>query len=170
MRQLIIGFSHARSPFAIGSSIIAISERQSYSHVYICCKDSDTDLDMVYQASRGYVNSMTYGRFQKANVICREYFLSCEDTTFKQIMKFMKSSLGLPYSRLQIIAIAIKRLFKIEINVYNRDAAFICSEFGTRVAQIGGIKYGKNLDFTTPEDVDKLLKANNIPCTIYGVF
>lgn len=162
---MIIGFSKARSPFAIGSKIIAAAEKSDFSHVFMRCPDTDTKLDMVYQASHGYVNTMTYSRFTTQNVVVKEYTLPTTPEQHTEMLTFMKSNLGVPYSRLQIVIIAVKKLLHIKLDIHNGTSAEICSEFGARVAKIDGITTPSDLDYETPSDLDHLLHNNNIPCT-----
>lgn len=164
--NIIIGFSRAKSAWAIGSTAIAAAEKRDYSHVYVRSYDAETSLQMVYQASHGYVNSMTLDNFIVDNIIAKEYRLETTITQYTDIMRFMKSNLGVPYSRLQLCLIAIKKLFHFEVNIRNGDSAEICSEFGARVVQLDGINVGTDLDFMTPSDIDRILRSNNVPMNI----
>lgn len=165
--ELIIGFSRAKSPFAIGSKAIAISEKTNFSHVFIKTNDLETGLIMVYQASHGFVNTITLNNFTVDNIIAKEYTLSVTPQEYTSILIFMKDNLGIPYSRLQLVLIAIKKLFHTELNIRNNSKAEICSEFGARVAKLDGINVGTDLDYETPSDLDKILTLNKIPCKVY---
>lgn len=163
---LIIGFSRAKSPLKIGSTAIELAEKTDFSHVFMRAPDTDTDLMMVYQASHGYVNSMTYDNFKVDNIVAKEYTLTVPPQQYKDLLIFMKSSLGTPYGYLEILMISIKKLFHIEINVRDGMTTEICSEFGARVAKLDGINVGNDLDYETPSDLDHVLTNNNIPCNI----
>lgn len=160
--NIIIGFSKAKSLLAIGSTIISKIEHRDYSHVYIRNYDFETSLEMVHQASHGRVNAIAFENFKLNNIVVKEYKFSPTREQYVDIMRFMKSNLGVPYSRLQLILIGIKKLLRIEVKIKNGTSAEICSELGARVTKIAGIKIEDNMDFIAPSDLDKILKANNV--------
>ena len=162
MIKVIIGFSHSKSPFAIGSKIIASAENRSYSHVHVQLSDSEIGREMVYQASNGFVNCLTLEAFTQIHEIVKEYILMATDSEYWDMIIFLKSSLGAPYSRAQMIAIAIKKLLGVQLNISNKDSAFICSELGARVCQCLKIPVNESVDFVTPSDLDKILSDNKI--------
>lgn len=163
MKVIYIGFSHAISPWVIGSTIIADSEKQPYSHSYIRAIDPETGLWMVYQASHGMVNTMPFDNFKTVNIVVKEYKLTPIDVIYNKMIWFCKTNLGVPYSRLQLVFIAIKKLLHKELNINNKDSAFICSEFAAKVCLCAGIEIDGNLDYETPSDLDHTLAKNNIP-------
>jgi hypothetical protein len=163
MKKIVIGFSKAKSAWAIGSEIIAASEKRKYSHVYIMVRDTETMIPMVYQASNGYVNCRPLVAFLSSHDVVAQYLLELDDAVYVQIMRFLKSNLGVPYSYAQILAIAIKKILHIQLNVRNQSAAYICSELGALVCQLSGISFGKNIDFITPSDLERVLKLNGVP-------
>lgn len=164
---IVIGFSRARSVWAVGSKIIAKTEKRPYSHVYIRNSDLETGLEMVYQASHGYVNAITYSNFKLDNIVVKEYALVTDMNMYLDTLCFIKRRLGIPYSRMQLILIGIKKLLHFEVNIRNGEHAEICSELGERVANHLGIKPTVDFDYVTPKEVDHMLSVNNIPCVVY---
>lgn len=164
MKKIIVGFSHATSPWAIGSTIIAESEKRDYSHCYIRILDPETGIQMVYQASHGYVNTMTFQSFKTANIVVKEYILNPSDKAYLDMVFFCKSYLGAEYSKMQLIFITIKKLLHIQLNINNNNKAFICSEFAAKVCQCDNIKFDADLDYETPSNLDKVLQDNKINC------
>ncbi len=163
--EITIGFSHASSAWMIGSKIIEDVEKRPFSHVYVKVTDLD-GIPMVYQASHGMVNCVTYQGFKTANTVVKEYTLQCTPKQYQDTIIFLKENLGVPYSQSQIVMIGIKKVFHVEMNLHNGINEEICSELGARVCQILGINVGNDLDFTTPSDLDKILTKNNIPRSI----
>jgi hypothetical protein len=155
--DIIIGFSKARSPWKVGSKIIQEGERRDYSHVYVKYKDYLTNVVLITQASHGMVNEMESSIFNDHNIVVKEYLLPTNEQQFIDIITFLKMNLGKPYSKLQLVFIAIKKAIGIEINIKNNDNAFICSELGARVCQIAKIDTN-DVDYTTPSDLDRLLE------------
>lgn len=158
MRKLIIGFSRSKSPWKVGSQVIQIGEKRDFSHAYIRYICPITGVDIVAQASHGFVNEMNFDIFKEHNIIVEEYELPCIDEQFINTLKFIKINLGIDYSKIQILFIAIKKLLHFEIKVYNQDKEFICSEFAARICEITGVTMPTYLDYFTPSDLNTLIK------------
>lgn len=159
MNKIFIGFSKARSPWKIGSIVIREGERRDYSHVYIKYLDALTNVNIIAQASHGMVNEMELSIFESQNIKVKEYLLSTTEQQYIEILTFINNNLGKPYSKLQLVFIAIKKAIGMEVNIRNKDKAFICSELGARICQITNIKID-DVDYTTPSDLDKLLEKS----------
>lgn len=158
VRRFIVGFSKAVSWYAIGSRIIQLVECRNFSHAYILFIDEITDVEMVAQASHGYVNLVNYSIFCKHNVIVEEYEIECTDVEFKEIQKFINMNLGKPYSKLQLFWIGIKKLFNVELRIKeDKDSGFICSEWTSRICQIAGIEVVCDQDYITPSDLHEII-------------
>lgn len=162
MNKLILGFSKSKSIWKVGSQVIRATEKRDFSHAYIRYKCILTGIDIVAQASHGYVNEMNYEIFQEHNVVVEEYELECNEQQYIDVIKFIRVNLGKDYSKLQIILIAIKKLLHFEVNVQNKDKEFICSEFAARICQITGIRMPSHLDYYTPSDLNTLIKDINL--------
>lgn len=153
--KIIIGFSRAKSPWKIGSKVIQEVEKRNFGHAYIRYKCPITDIEIVSQASHGYVNDMNYDVFKDQNIIVKEYEILCSSGDFINTIKFIKSNLGKDYSQFQILIIGLKKVLGIKVESNNRDKYFICSEFGARVCQIVNLPLEVlNLDYFTPSDLD----------------
>lgn len=158
MKSFVLGFSRVESWTAIGSRVIQLIESRPFSHAYISYLDDDTDVEMIAQASHGYVNLVNYNIFKQNNTIIDEYIIECSDEDFKSILKFIDLNLGKEYSQIQLLWIGLKKLFHIEMNQdLNKDAAFICSEWASRICQIAGIEVPGDLDYVTPSDLHEII-------------
>ncbi len=155
--SIIIGFSKARSPWKLGSKAIQLADARDYSHCYIRYVCSDTNVELIAQASHGFVNLVFSDTFKIDNIIVKEYLLECTDAERLSMLIFIQKSLGKPYSKFQLLCIAIKKVFKFEIKSYNKDKYYICSEFAARVCSISGIQVPDNLDYIEPTDLDTIL-------------
>lgn len=160
--DIIIGFSRAKSPWKIGSKIIAESEKRDYSHAYIRFNSKTTGISIVYQASLGMVNAYNYDLFKEHNVVVEEYIVSTDKHT--EILTFLQTNLGKPYSKIQILTLSLKKLLGFEVKYKNNDSEFICSELALKIIQIvrPDAKY-ENQDYCTPSDLNKLVNELNIP-------
>lgn len=156
---MTIGFSRAKRWYQIGSKVIATAEKRPFSHAYVRYEDQSTSIEVVAQASHGFINEMRYEVFKESNEVIYEYSLDVNPEISQKIMLFIKSNLGVGYSYSQIILIAIKKLFKMEINVSNNDSEFICSEFVGRLWEIAGFNKIDKQDYLTPSDLHKQILA-----------
>jgi hypothetical protein len=158
MKSIIVGFSRSRSIFKIGSKIIQEVEKRDFSHVFIRYTEETTGIELVSQASHGYVNQVNFDLFGIDNIIVKEYKIICTDEQFLDMLKFTYKNIGKIYSKLEICLIAIKKLFGIQLYFKNNDEEFICSQWAARICEIAGIDINQNTTYTTPSDLNELLK------------
>lgn len=157
MKTITIGFSRAKSDWLIGSKIIQLVEKRPYSHCIIIYKDPILNKDMVFQASHGMVNHISYFNFSDINLTIKTYELEFNDNEFNTFYEFMFNKLGIPYGRLELIGIGIKKLFHLESPFHDGLQTEICSELAARVCKLKGIEIPINLDEITPSDLDTIL-------------
>lgn len=156
--KLTFGFSRARSWWAIGSKLIAMSEKRDYSHVYIRMGD------IIWQASHGRVHQLPASEFNKEAITVKTYTIDINDAEFKRFRTLMDEVTGRPYSRKQIAILTIMKLFGIK-RYYRIDGkgSFICSELACDVLALRrGMIVPKERDLVTPSDFEEILKNNNI--------
>lgn len=158
MNSFFVGFSRAKSPWKIGSSIIREVEKRDFSHAYIKYIDPLTGITMVAQASHGSVNIVNYDIFLQQNIVVEEYEITCTLEQYKEILIFICKNAGKPYSTFQLVLIGIKKIFGIELNIRNKDAKYICSEWAATICKIAGVPVPEELDYQTPSDLNTLLK------------
>lgn len=156
--EIIVGFSKAKSIFKIGSTIIQKTDCREYSHCYIRHTNKITQVELIAQASHGFVNLVNKDIFTEENIIIKEYSIPCTDAQHLDILTFIDNNLGKPYSRLQLILIGIKKILHFEIKYYDRGASYICSEFAARICSFANIKVPVELDYVEPSDLDKILQ------------
>lgn len=162
--MITVGFSRAKDWWLIGSKAIAAIEKRPYSHAFIKYESSMTGMELIAQASHGCINAMNYERFLSVNTVVKEYEFDISPDDFTFMMDYIETNLGTPYSRLQIFLLALKKIFKIEVNIHNKDEAFICSEFIARILEIIGIiPKIEDTDYLTPSDLDTLLQNREAP-------
>lgn len=158
MKKLFIGFSKAKSPWAVGSKIIQKIEKREYSHVFIKYNDNLTDIQIIAQASHGYVNQVNYELFCDQNTVVEQFELYCTDEQYKDVMFFIVHNLGKPYSKTQLFFITLKKLFGSELSYKNYDEEFVCSELAARICEILSIDDDIQDDYETPSDINNLLR------------
>lgn len=163
MKKFYLGFSRSKSPWKVGSKVIQLTEKRDFSHSYIRYIDCLTEIDIVAQASHGYVNEMNFDIFKEHNIVVEEYLVMCTEEQYLDMIKFIRVNLGRDYSSLQIFFISVKKVLRFEVNVYNKDKQFICSEFAARICGICGVTVPTYLDYFTPSDLNTLAKDVKLP-------
>lgn len=153
MKKLIIGFSRARSPWAIGSTAIQVTEKRNFSHAFVKYEDPITGLTMISQASHGMVHDCYIDEFLKANIIVEEYEIDCSDQEWLDFYIFNRKHQGVKYSTAQFLALTVVKIFRIKLWFKNGDKEFICSEWAGRVCSILNKPMPENLDSMTPSNL-----------------
>lgn len=156
-----VGFSRAQDWYKVGSKAIEIAEKRPYSHAFVRYIDPFTQRDMVAQASHGMVNQLSFIRFIETNTVVKEYEFDITPEQFRTLLSSIEDNLGTPYGKLELLWIAVKKLFHVQVNIHDHDDSFICSEFVARILQILNILSPENVDFLTPSDLDALLQRVN---------
>lgn len=161
MSKLTIGFSKAKGIKPL-SWLIRCILREEFSHVYILVENSYTQLNEVYQASKGQVNTLLYSSFLNTNEVVREFHLTMEQDKKKSLIIWLKNQLGKDYSLLYLVLVGLKCL-KIPFFKVKKDgeSAYICSELAYRVLKSNAILDGKvincNEDLISPKDMYQLM-------------
>ncbi len=162
MKQLIIGFSRAKSPWAIGSKLIQASENRNFSHAFIKYSDPITDLTMISQASHGMVHDCYIDNFLDANIIVEEYELMCSNEQWLDFYHFNRKNQGTKYSMQQLFGLAVVKIFHVKLWFNNGDKEFICSEWAARMCKIINKDIPENLDSMTPSNLRQQLNDLNV--------
>ena len=158
MRQMIIGFSKPTS-FKLGAAIIQLfSNKSQFSHVYLRVYTSFADRNLVYQASHGCVNCITYSNFLIDNKAVAEFSYNMEDSRYKTAIQYCMDKLQRPYSYSGLLKIAARRLFGTKKSG-DGEQSYICSELAARVLpEI----YERDADYVQPLDLYKALSVSTI--------
>jgi len=156
--KITFGFSRAKNAFKLGSKVIQDVEKRAFSHAYIKYADPITKIILVSQASHGFVNITNYDIFLEANIVVVEYEYECSEEQFINVLRYIYTHSGKPYSKFQLLLIAIKKILHFEVNIRNGNKAFICSEWGGNVAKILGLNVPDQLDYETPSDLEMIVR------------
>ena len=158
--KISVGFSRNKAWYKVGSTAIELVEKRPYSHAFIRHTDPFTSRDMIAQAAHGMVNEMSFVRFCEDNTVVKQYDFDITPDQYKTLIEAIEDNLGVPYGYMELIWIAIKKLFHVEVNIHDHDDTYICSEFVGRLLEILNIIKPADLDFLTPSDLDKLIQAH----------
>jgi hypothetical protein len=118
-----------------------------------------TGVEIVAQASHGFVHEVNYEIFKENNHIAEEYQLYCNSVQYERIIKFIKTNLGEKYGYSQLIMIGIKKLFRMEVSARFAKNQYICSEFAAFVCKIAQTEIPQNLNYITPSDLREIITS-----------
>jgi hypothetical protein len=160
MRRLIIGLSRPTTwkPF---SWAIQTALNTDYDHAYIQLEFPEYGRDIIFQASGLEVNFMSLDIFNSKETITNEWAVEVTDKQYIQIMNFFFSVVGRPYSIMDIVAIALFKIFGKKLLRGDGEKAFICSELVGYTMILAGImkkEDEKSMDYFMPTDVYRVMQ------------
>ena len=148
--KIIVGFS--RHPgFAPVSWLICLVERTKFSHAYIKIRAESLDRTLIYQATGVGVYFIGEEQFLHHAKPIEEYEFEISDVAKKAFLQKAIDNTGLPYSRMQVLGIAVMRICslfgkKISNPFKNGNKAYVCCELvDAALSELGLI----------PDEVDK---------------
>ena len=144
---MIIATSYPKR-FNILSWLIAKVQGTKFSHVLII----DERINLVFQASHGYVNAQNTKIFVEENIIIDKYKVPDSSVNYD----FIISNLGVPYGKMQLVFTSLHLLFKWRFKD-NGNQYFICSEFVGRALKLDWVN-----DSTTPKEIHDYLMQHSV--------
>lgn len=115
---------------------------------------------MVYQASKGSVNTLPMFRFLKDNEVVLEYEFEVDDETYQAIITAHKLKLGLKYDYLQLIGIWWATAFQLSHNpIRSSQLSYVCSELTAYTLMSLGYSVPYDLDLVRPDDIEKIIES-----------
>lgn len=166
MRKLYIGFSKAKSNWAVLSKLIRWAQGTPFSHVYVRFDSESLHRTFIYQASGSKVNFENIALFNSHSIVVKEFELDVSEETYTRVLQFAIDNVGKPYSVKQLIGMAWGCLkqklgFSVENPFKDRTDAFVCSEIGADVLEIAGKQVPEDKDSLGPKEVYKLLEEQS---------
>lgn len=156
MKTVIIGCSKNN---LIGSKLIRWWIGTEYSHVYAVWNLSQQDRDILYQASHGDVNLISYDNFKRKNVVVKEFELQFSDEQFRKFSTKCIDLAGQPYSKLQLLQIFLSDISKSRLS-FRDQRGYICSELMAEMLEdFFGAKFDKPRHLITPRDIVEYLSS-----------
>ena len=159
---ITVGFSKSKAWYNVGSLAIQLAEKRPFSHCYIKYTHPVTCVEIISQAAHGFLNQFDIDIFKQNNVIVEEYDFDVTKEQYRDMLLYIHTNLGKSYGYLELVLIAIKKLFHFEINIHDGDKTYICSEFALRICEILNIITSSiDQDYITPSDLNKLIKEKH---------
>jgi hypothetical protein len=158
MRTLYLGFSKAKSKWAIFSKLIMWVQAIPFSHVYIKFNSDFIERDFIYQASGTKVNFENIQSFDSHSLVIKEFKLEVSSEIYKKVLQFTIDNVGKPYSLKQVFGIAwicFKQRLGLKSSNPFKDstASFVCSEIGADILEITGKSVPEDKDSLGPKEV-----------------
>jgi hypothetical protein len=159
MTQVLIGFSQPNK-FMIGAAAIKWWMQTPYCHVYLRVYSRYTEQWLVYQASHGMVNCLTWTNFCNGNKIEKEFALNVDDADLQATVRKAQQLLGQPYGYLGLAVLVLRRIFPALKG--DKYGSAHCSEFIACMFPQLAEQLHKEPDFIEPVDLFKVLSAAEV--------
>lgn len=159
MTRVVIGFSQPKGCM-IGAEVIKLWMGTPYSHVYLRVYSSYTEQWLVYQASHGMVNCLTYTAFSATNNTTHEYSVDVSDEALRSTVRKAQQLLGQPYGYFGLLRLVLRRL---EIPVVGDGLkSSHCSEFIATLFPDLAERAGITADYIEPVHLQKVLSLSKL--------
>lgn len=167
MKRIIIGFSKARSPLAIMSKLIMWAQGTPFSHTYIKLDWATAKVELIYQASKTYVNFESNRSFLARAEVVKEFEVDLKQDKWEAVAQYIGANLDKPYSIKQMIGMGLVCLgqklgIKISNPYKNNHDAFICSEVVANIIEKSGGVLTLNKEDMGPKEVYNFLVENKL--------
>jgi hypothetical protein len=121
-------------------------ERRPFSHVSVQLAEPATQLPLIFQASKGMVNFFYKAEFDKHNVVTHSYEVPTTSLQYLEIWTYAVQKMGSDYSWLNLVSIAMAKVFKVKSWFNDGDNSNICSELAARVCAISKFEMPYNIE------------------------
>ena len=161
MITIEVVFTKSKKKFPIGSWLIRLWTRRSFSHVAVCFDTSkEYGTKTYYQASDGLVNYMAEDQFLKKHSIVESFTLVITEDQYKDIRNKCHREVGANYGFLQNVGIIlsdITKFFGVKIKNPWKEGRN-CSEllYDNILVYMGVDSYDK--DLIKPHHIEKIIK------------
>lgn len=157
MNSLVVGFSKPVK-WKFLSWLIMKVEKTPFSHAYIKLYAKSYDRWLIYQATGDGVFFWSEREFKNHSQVVFEKEILIEDQAKADAVTWCLDQLGKKYGKLQLVGIALSKLFGSNKLFNNGDKEFICSELAATVLEKAGvIKLDVNQDNLGLAELYKLI-------------
>jgi hypothetical protein len=160
--DIYVGFSRPKKwkPFA---KLIMVLYSIPYDHVYIKFHSNSYDRDIIYQASKNFINFMGNIVFNSENEIIKEFKVEISDDSYKGLMQFAIDNAGKPYSLKEALGLGIVRICslfgkKIQNPFKEGTSEYVCSVLaGYILKDYCNVELGEDFENIDPKYLYDLL-------------
>lgn len=155
-----IGFSRPKGhKFPIGSWLIRLHQRTSYSHCYIRFYSESLNRVLVYEAvGSGGVRFIGYKAWSQKAEELLSFTIKAKKCNSTTMLQAFVDEAGTDYGHLQNIGIFLANIFGWKKNPWRKGRN--CSEIVGLFLKSEGYEVNKPLDLLTPKDIENILKSN----------
>lgn len=159
MRKIHYLFSFPKDP-QVASRVIKWRLKTDYSHVCMAVEVPELNTYRVYQASHGWVNTVSLDSFTKKNHIIKSCSIVSENSFFLKALGWMERQTGKRYGIWTALAMTFELGRKLRIGD-DDDAKFVCSELAYQCyLRQTNRKTNLNPDYVDPYDFEELLRLD----------
>jgi hypothetical protein len=110
------------------SYLIRLVECTSYSHVYLSWQSSSGP-EIAYEAAGSKIRFLNKEIFDKQAETLHTFTYELSRDEYRQLIKFCMTNVGIDYGNLQIVGMALVRIFNLKKNPFSDGrASQVCSE------------------------------------------
>lgn len=155
---ITIGFSRPKDKMLpIGSWLIRLYQRTSYSHVYLKFYSKSLDRVLIYEAVGGGVRFVSQQVWNNKAKEVAEVSLDISGDNYKTLLQYCVDYAGVKYGVLQNIGLVISGVLRLKHNLFTSGVN--CSEIVAQILQLEGYTFNKNLNLVTPKDIELILSS-----------
>ena len=156
MKSITIGFSRSRKILPIGSWLIRLYQKTSYSHVYIKFYSESLNRALIYEAVGSGVRFIGTRIWEKHAEEVFSYTFKIKECNSITTLQSLVDDAGLDYGFLQNVGIFLADILGWKSNPWKKGRN--CSEVVGKLLKSEGFVVDKPLDLLTPKDIHTILK------------
>lgn len=155
-----IGFSRPKNhKFPIGSWLIRLHQKTSYSHCYISFYSETLNRTLIYEAvGTGGVRFIGQKLWSKKSEEMLSFTLKVKKCNATSMLQDFVDEAGMDYGHMQNVGIFLANVFGWKKNPWRKGKN--CSEIVGKFLISQGYKVSKSVDLLTPKDIEDILKSN----------
>lgn len=158
---ITIGFSRPKNKiFPVGSWLIRLHQKTSYSHCYARFYGKSANRTLIYEAVGSGVRFIGYYRWSKKAEEVKSYTIKVKKCNSVTMMQEFIDEAGNEYGHMQNIGIFLANVFGWKSNPWKKGRN--CSEIIGKLLKSEGFGVNKPLDLLTPKDIETILKSQSV--------
>ena len=164
MRHIAIGFSRPRRWSLFSWLVRQIEGGTPYSHTYLRWQSRAAQVHIVYEASGTSLKFYNFNLWHTKNHIVDEFEFELTPAQYHDLLKITMTNAGVKYGFLQVLGIALVRLFSLSKNPFaDGRASQVCSEIvGRFLEDVMDFDTKLDLDVAGPRDIYNYLQSRTV--------
>lgn len=155
LNTITVGFSRSKKRFPIGSWIIRLYDRTSYSHVYLKFHSESLNRVLIYEAVGSGLRFIGSKAWESHAVEVASFDVEVIKGNYLHLLQYCVDNAGTEYGFMQNIGIPLSRLLGLKSNPFQSGKN--CSEVVGEILKHEGYKLPHNDNLVTPKDIYEVL-------------